>query len=64
MDIDESEMYEGLPPIEGRGIRVRNAHLRLEGVTVDGVTEPVVLEEGAELSSQEAVDQGASFFEA
>jgi len=36
----------------------------LEGVTVDGVTEPVVLEEGAELSSQEAVDQGASFFEA
>ena len=64
VDIDESEMYEGLPPIEGRGIRVRNAHLRLEGVTVDGVTEPVVLEEGAELSSQEAVDQGASFFEA
>ncbi len=55
-DIDESEMYEGLPTIQGRGIRVRNAHLRLEGVTVEGVLQELILEEGAVLGSQETVD--------
>ncbi len=58
VDIDESEMYEGLPPTEGRGIRVRNAHLRLEGVTVDGVTKPVVLEEGARLQEIPETERG------
>ncbi len=60
VDTGDSEMYDGLPSVEGRGIRIRNAHLTLEGVTVEGVAEALVLEEGALLGSQETVDQGAA----
>ncbi|MCK9548001.1 MAG: glycoside hydrolase family 28 protein [Sphaerochaeta sp.] len=61
---DESEMFEGLASTTGRGIRIRNAHLTLEGVTVEGVKEALVVEEGALLGPKEAVRQHASLVEA
>ncbi len=39
-----SEMYRGLPHVKEKGIRVRNADFRLEGVVVGGV-EKVLVEE-------------------
>ena len=44
--IEESEMYEGLPEITHRGIRLRNVSIHLKAVRVLGVAEPFVVEEG------------------
>ncbi|HPZ15050.1 MAG TPA: glycoside hydrolase family 28 protein [Sphaerochaeta sp.] len=49
VDIDESEMYAGLPRIEERGMRLRNAHLDLDRVTVDGARRALIIEEGVVL---------------
>lgn len=51
-DIDESEMYQGLESIEGRGMRIRNAHLTLEQVTVEGTDEAQIIESGVLLGPQ------------
>lgn len=44
--IDESEMYNGLPPVADRGIRCRNVEATFNGVTVGGTDRPFILEEG------------------
>ncbi len=47
--IEESEMYEGLPAVDKRGVRLRNVRLHLEDVEVLGVDEPFIVEDGVEL---------------
>lgn len=47
--MDESEMYLGLPLPQGRGMRLRNVHLMLKDVTVDGVPNPLEIEENVRL---------------
>lgn len=49
--VEESEMYDGLPQPEGRGIRLRNVHLSVLNVQVAGVQNAFVLEDGAVLHS-------------
>lgn len=49
--IEESEMYDGLPALRERGIRLRNVHLHLEDVKVLGVKEGFVVEEGVAFDS-------------
>ena len=49
--IEESEMYEGLPAISKRGIRLRNVHLHLEDVEVLGVEVGFVIEDGVMFTS-------------
>lgn len=48
--VHESEMYEGLPDQEGRGIRLRNVSLTAQDVRVQGVSAPYVIEEGVFLT--------------
>lgn len=48
--IEESEMYEGLPAITGRGIRLRNAELACDQVVVEGVEDPFVIEDNVVLN--------------
>lgn len=44
---EESEMYEGLPPPAGRGMRFRHCQsVHLQQVVVEGPEEPFVVEEG------------------
>jgi len=47
--VDESEMYEGLPEPQGRGIRLRNVKLSIQDVQVEGVESSLVVEDGVEL---------------
>lgn len=44
--IEESEMYEGLPEINNRGVRLRNVSIHLQEVKVLGVADPFVIEDG------------------
>ena len=44
--IDKSEMYEGLPVIESRAIRLRNVEVEIENVSVTGSKEPFLIEDG------------------
>ena len=46
-DIDETDMYLGLPRIESRGLRIRNANVKYENLVID---EPLVIEEGVKVS--------------
>lgn len=41
---DQSEMFKGLPHIEERGIRIRNADVKLESIKVTGVSTPFIRE--------------------
>lgn len=41
---DKAEMYRGLPFVENRGIRIRNASVKLENIKVDGTDVPVIYE--------------------
>ncbi len=45
--IEDSEMYSGLPPVDGRGIRCRNMEAIFSNVTVAGTDRPFVLESGS-----------------
>ncbi|WP_320129110.1 glycoside hydrolase family 28 protein [uncultured Sphaerochaeta sp.] len=47
---EESEMYYGLPLPSGKGMRLRNAQITLDQVTITGVEEPFIQEENVELS--------------
>jgi len=49
--VEESEMYEGLPEPEGRGIRLRNVELSMQDVQVEGVETALVVEDGVQLQS-------------
>lgn len=44
--IDKSEMYEGLPVIESRAVRLRNVEVEIENVSVTGSKEPFLIEDG------------------
>ncbi|MCX8013523.1 MAG: glycosyl hydrolase family 28 protein, partial [Rectinema sp.] len=48
-EISTSEMYEGLPEIQARGIRIRNAKCVLSGVHIGGVKdqEAIIKESGS-----------------
>lgn len=46
-DVDETDMYLGLPRIESRGLRIRNANVKYENLVID---EPLVIEEGVKVS--------------
>ena len=51
VDVDESDMYRGLPTPEGRGFRIRYAeNIELENVIIDGVDKELLLEDGAILA--------------
>jgi hypothetical protein len=50
--VSESEMYEGLPTPEGRGIRLRNVSLTTQDVMVQGVAEAYVIEKGVVLTRE------------
>ena len=50
--VSESEMYEGLPTSEGRGIRLRNVSLTTQDVMVQGLAEAYVIEEDVALSRE------------
>lgn len=39
---DESDMFRGIPHIEDRGIRVRNAEVKFENVKVKGLENPII----------------------
>ena len=39
---DKSEMYRGLPYVEERGIRIKNAGIKLENINVKGTEVPVI----------------------
>lgn len=45
--IEDSEMYCGLPPVNGRGIRCRNVEAVFTNVTVSGAELPFILERGS-----------------
>ncbi len=49
--VEESEMYEGLPEPEGRGIRLRNVELSIQDVQVEGVETALVVEDGVQIQS-------------
>lgn len=50
MDVNESDMYVGLPNPDGRGFRLRNVDgLKLENVVVEGATKPILLEDNTTL---------------
>ena len=49
--VEESEMYEGLPEPQGRGIRLRNVKLCIQDVNVRGVASALLIEDGVELNS-------------
>ncbi len=44
--IADSEMFQGLPEVTQRGIRLRNAHIKVHGLEVTGVECPLVIEGG------------------
>ena len=48
--VEDSEMAQGLPSLTGRGMRLRNVELRVQGLEVTGVEEPLVREEGVTVS--------------
>ena len=50
--VSESEMYEGLPITEGRGIRLRNVSLTIHDVIVQGIAEEYVIEEDVVLTRE------------
>ncbi|AEV29746.1 endopolygalacturonase [Sphaerochaeta pleomorpha str. Grapes] len=49
--VEESEMYLGLPLPQGRGMRLRNVHLMLKNVSVNGVMNPFEIEENVRLEN-------------
>lgn len=48
-DIDKSEMYEGLPEITSRAVRLRNVSAEIENVSVTGSAEAFLIEEGCSI---------------
>lgn len=47
--IKECEMYQGLPEILNRGIRLRNVDIQVQNVSVTGVDQPFTIESGVYL---------------
>jgi len=50
--VSNSEMYEGLPEIESRGVRIRNASCIIHGLQVEGTQdhEKIIEEQGSRIS--------------
>lgn len=49
--VEDSEMTQGLPSLNERGIRLRNVELNVQGLEVTGVGQPLVIEEGVTISN-------------
>ena len=49
VDVDESDMYKGLPTPPSRGFRLRNIEIKLENVEIESEGEKIIQEDGAVL---------------